>query len=227
MTSSRTVEGIWIAGMPRSGTGWLMKELMTAGANGGDANDDSTKLEDPIVSMVNHRLLNAEGGSHMDPPRQLFVPEETNFQQIIREMLRFHDALRPVVMKHPPIAITYPVWNYIRPSWPLVATVRHPMACARSNSLVYQAMSLNACLELWLRYMSDLLLWSQVYDEVSWVMYPEGTGLSAAQRRLGLEVGMHKMSPKSVHQEPEPLPNEWGHCGQIYELICKKAGDAC
>jgi hypothetical protein len=155
--SSRVVS---ILGMHRSGTSSLAGSLEEAGlflgqvGEGGRWNRKGNR-ESKVLMQLHEDVLKANGGAWHKPPQHVAWGDEHKHR---RDRFIERRAARPIWgFKDPRAILVIDGWLDAIPALEMVATVRHPMAVARSLQRRSGSRSIDQWLELWLAYNERLL----------------------------------------------------------------------
>ncbi len=137
------------------------------------------------------------------------LPYEPTAQDV--QML-LEDKNSPWVLKDPHGGIHWPVWSGKFEDTTLVVPVREPGANIRSL-VTWMGLSPLKAAQVWWRNMSLQYLWSQLFDDVVLVPWPEGTGLEA----LGADTSVFKR--ELIRAEPLTLGDGFHHLTRLYEKM--------
>jgi hypothetical protein len=225
-----------ILGMHRSGTSSLAGSLEQAGlylggkdvAGKGEWNAKGNR-ESKVLMRLHERLLEANGGSWQQPPAQVRWDAE---QRGARDrFIRSRATRRRWGFKDPRTILVIDGWLEAIPDLVMVATIRHPVAVARSLQKRAAGGTLDDWLRLWLDYDERLL---RLYQARPFPIIDFDLPAERYQRRLGAviaELGLRQ--PTQAQPFFEPSLRSDGQPGlelpapvtAVYQQLCAIAAE--
>lgn len=216
---------LFIAGMHRSGTSWLAKEMHESGVHVGHTLLGATKenalghYEDRLMLTLNEQMLHKAGATWANPVTidETIAPVE----QLRLALINGREYENWIGFKDPRLCWTIPAWMDVFPEARIIATVRRPSEVAAS----LQARD-------GLTYRSSVTLWESAYENlleyvddltVHFVAFPSQAGLVYAKEALGLNApGEGAYEPSLIHHDHEeqaPSDSVFDRANGMYEEL--------
>jgi hypothetical protein len=211
---------IAILGMHRAGTSSLAGSLEAAGLFLGDVHgrghwNPKGNRESKVLMRLHEDVLKANGGAWHKPPERVTWSAEHRAR---RDRYIRRRGERPLWgFKDPRTLLVIDGWLEAIPDLEMVATVRHPMAVARSLQRRSGSGSFEPWLDLWLAYSRRLLV---LHEQRGFPIIDFDLPADAYQARLSEIVVLLGLQPlagdtaffepslRHVEPDPEPLPAE-------------------
>jgi len=208
------VRGVFVAGMHRSGTSFIVRALDLCGLDlgvrayaeslrgGQSVSNARGHWEDPYFLTLNKLLLTANGGSWDRVPDEMDLELSKDLIQGMCEGM----CGRVWGFKDPRVSITYPVYHRWFPGFVIVAGLRHPLSVAQSLAR-RNGFEIRKGLDLWSAYNRRLLRWAREYGvSLFFVEFPSCRGLKGVLDALGLEYDPDAvegwLDPNLIHADP-------------------------